>query len=84
MANTIRIKKRAASGADGAPSSLASSNSARMSRSEVTTAFGDNGSESNFNHHDEVGAFFTVTVRPQTLSWLVPQLDLTLTRRSGH
>ena len=45
MANTIRIKKRAASGADGAPSSLASSELA-MNESDLKLyyGFGDNGS----------------------------------------
>jgi uncharacterized cupin superfamily protein len=45
MANTLRIKKRAASGADGAPSSLASSELA-FNESDLTLyyGFGDNGS----------------------------------------
>ena len=45
MANTIRIKKRAASGADGAPSSLASSELAfNESDLKLYYGFGDNGS----------------------------------------
>lgn len=45
MANTIRIKKRAASGADGAPSSLASSELAfNESDLRLYYGFGDNGS----------------------------------------
>ena len=44
MANTIRIKKRAASGADGAPSSLASSELAfNESDLRLYYGFGDNG-----------------------------------------
>ena len=45
MANTIRIKKRAAAGADGAPSSLASSELAfNESDLKLYYGFGDNGS----------------------------------------
>jgi len=45
MASTIRIKKRAASGADGAPSSLASSELAfNESDKKLYYGFGDNGS----------------------------------------
>jgi uncharacterized cupin superfamily protein len=45
MANTIRIKKRAASGSDGAPSSLASSELAfNESDLKLYYGFGDNGS----------------------------------------
>ena len=45
MANTLRIKKRAASGADGAPSSLASSELAlNESDLKLYYGFGDNGS----------------------------------------
>ena len=45
MASTIRIKKRAASGADGAPSSLASSELAfNESDLKLYYGFGDNGS----------------------------------------
>jgi uncharacterized cupin superfamily protein len=45
MANTIRIKKRASSGADGAPSSLASSELAfNESDLRLYYGFGDNGS----------------------------------------
>jgi uncharacterized cupin superfamily protein len=45
MANTIRIKKRSASGADGAPSSLASSELAfNESDLKLYYGFGDNGS----------------------------------------
>ena len=45
MANTIRIKKRAASGADGAPTSLASSELAfNESDLKLYYGFGDNGS----------------------------------------
>ena len=45
MANTLLIKKRAASGADGAPSSLASSELAlNESDLKLYYGFGDNGS----------------------------------------
>ena len=87
MANTIRIKKRAASGSDGAPSSLASSELAfNESDLKLYYGFGDNGSgvATSIITIGGAGALFSKLMRElPTLFWLARQLGLTLTLRSA-
>ena len=87
MANTIRIKKRAASGSDGAPSSLYPSELAfNESDLKLYYGFGDNGgtppSASSIITVGGSGAFFNKQIQEQQIQFLLalPRVRLQLLR----